>query len=62
MGNLCQNQTDRFFYLQQSDDDLAQFLQYVQRRLAKSFPGTDKFSYDDTDQTQTNVYFHDAEQ
>ena len=38
VGNLCQNRTDRFFYLQQSDDDLAQFLQYVQRRLC--FPSS----------------------
>ena len=33
MGNLRQDLTDRFFYLQQSGNDLAQLLQYVQRRL-----------------------------
>ena len=33
MGNLCQDRADRFFYLQQSGNDLAQLLQYVQRRL-----------------------------
>ena len=33
VGNLRQDRTDRFFYLQQSGNDLAQLLQYVQRRL-----------------------------
>lgn len=33
VGNLRQDRADRFFYLQQSGDDLAQLLQYVQRRL-----------------------------
>ena len=33
MGNLRQDRADRFFYLQQSGNDLAQLLQYVQRRL-----------------------------
>lgn len=33
VGNLRQDRADRFFYLQQSGNDLAQLLQYVQRRL-----------------------------
>ena len=41
VGNLCQNRADRFFYLQQSGNDLAQFLQYVQRWLYFSPPFCD---------------------
>ena len=34
----------------------------INDQIAKSFPGTDKFSYDHTYQTQTYVYFHNTKQ
>ena len=48
VGNLRQDRADRFFYLQQSGNDLAQLLQYVQRRLY--FPPSLCYNYGNTGQ------------
>ena len=34
----------------------------IDDQVAKPFSGTDKFAYDNTNQTQTNINFHNTEQ
>lgn len=54
VGNLRQDRADRFFYLQQSGNDLAQLLQYVQRRLY--FSPSLCYNYGNTGQFSVRCY------